>query len=81
MSASERTEFLVWYEGQKVEAFDKKRLLDSYSQDSVNVLREACRVLRRGFLQIRNIDAFLESVTIVRLLIRGNVNGSSNLTR
>ena len=28
------------------------------------MLREACRVLRRGFLQIGNIDVFLESVTL-----------------
>ena len=37
---------------------------DSYCQDDVNVLREACRVLRRYFLQIGNIDVFLKSVII-----------------
>ena len=53
-----------WYEGQKVESFDNRRVLESYCQDDVNVLREACRVLKQEFLQIANIDVFLESVTI-----------------
>jgi len=62
--ASERNEFLSWYEGQKDEEFDNKRFLEAYYQDDVRVLREACRVLRREFIQIGNIDVFLESVTI-----------------
>ena len=64
MIASERNEFLAFYEGQNVEVFDKRRVLESYSQDNVNVFREAYRVLRRQFLQIVNIDVFLESVTL-----------------
>ena len=64
MCASERSEFLAWYECQKFEVFDNRGVLESYCQDDVNVLREACRVLRREFLQIVNIDVFLESVTI-----------------
>ena len=43
MSASERSEFLAWYEGQKVEVFDNRRVLESYCQDDVNMLREACQ--------------------------------------
>jgi len=34
-------------------------------QDDVTVLRRACLVLRRQFKQIGNIEAFLESITIV----------------
>ena len=64
MRASERSEFLAWYEGKKVEVFDNRRFLESYCQDDVNVLRESCQVLRREFLQIGNIDVFLESVSI-----------------
>ena len=64
MSASERNEFLAWYEGQKVEVFDNRRVLESYCQDNVNVLREACRVSRQEFIQIGNIGVFLQSVTI-----------------
>jgi hypothetical protein len=30
MGVVERTEFLVWYEGQKSELFDKKRVLEAY---------------------------------------------------
>jgi hypothetical protein len=63
MGASERSEFLAWYEGQKVDVFDKRRVLEFYCQDDVKVLREACRVLRHEFLQIGNIDVFLEPVT------------------
>ena len=43
--------------------FDNKRVLEAYFQDDVCMLREACRVLRREFIQIGNIDVFLESVT------------------
>ena len=38
--------------------------LQAYCQDDVTVLRQACRVFRREFLQIGNIEVFLESVTI-----------------
>jgi len=64
MSASERNEFITWYESQKGEVFDNRRVLESYCHDNVSVLREACRVLRREFIQIGNIGVFLESVTI-----------------
>ena len=36
----------------------------------MNVLREACRVLRRELLQIGNIYVFLESVTIASACIK-----------
>jgi len=64
MSVSEKNEFFAWFEGQKDVVFDNKRVLEAYCQDDVSVLREACRVLRREFIQIANIDVFLESVTI-----------------
>ena len=51
MIASERNEFLAWYKGQKGEVFDNRRVLEAYCQDDVSVLREACRVLRREFIQ------------------------------
>ena len=64
MSVSKRNEFLACYEGQKNEVFDNRRELETYYQDDVGVLRDTCRVLRREFIQIGNIDGFLESVTI-----------------
>ena len=64
LSASERNEFLAWYEGQNIEVFYKRRVLESYCQDDVNVLREACRVLRQEFLHVGNIDVFRESAII-----------------
>ena len=35
MSASERNEFVAFYEGQKDEVFYNKRVLESYCQDDV----------------------------------------------
>ena len=74
MSASETNEFIAWYEGQKVEVFDNRRVLESYCQDDVSVLWEECRVLSREFIEIGNIDLFLESVIIAsacnKLIIR-----------
>ena len=35
-----------------------------YFEDDVTVLKQACRVLRREFMQIGNIDIFLESIMI-----------------
>ena len=64
MSGGERKDFLVWYERQKSESFDNRRVLGSYSQDDVTVLRQTCRVFRREFLQIGNIEVFFESLTI-----------------
>jgi hypothetical protein len=46
MSAGERTEFLASYEEQKSEVFDNRRVLESYCQDDVTVLRQACRVFK-----------------------------------
>jgi len=65
MSASETNEFLAWYKGRKDGVFDNKIVLEAYCQDFVSVSREACRVLRREFIQIGNIEEFLESVIIV----------------
>jgi len=64
MSTIEWNEFFAWYEGQKFQVFDNRGVLESYCQDDVNVLREACRVLRQEFIQIGNIFGFIESVTI-----------------
>ena len=65
MSESERKEFLAWYEGQKAKVFDNRRVLETYSQDDVTVLRQACRVFRREFIQIGNIEVFMEAITVV----------------
>jgi len=64
MSASEREDFLAWYEVQRDQLFDNRRVLASFCQDDVSVLREACRILRREFLQIGKINVFLESIPI-----------------
>ena len=60
----ERNEFLVWYESQRSETFDNRHVLESYFQDDVTVLRQACRVFRREFIQIGHNDVFVESITI-----------------
>ena len=63
MSAKERAEFLAWYEGQRTEVFDNRSVLEAYCQD-VTVLRQACTVFRREFMEIGNVYVFTESVTI-----------------
>jgi hypothetical protein len=64
MSHSGREEFLAWYEGQKCTTFNIKQVLESYCQDDVTVLRQACQIFRRNFLEIGNIEVFLETLTI-----------------
>jgi hypothetical protein len=62
--SSERREFLDWYEGQMSEVFDNRRVLVSYCQVDVTVLRQVCQIFRREFIQIGNIDVFLEAIAI-----------------
>jgi len=64
MGEEERREFLAWYESHNSELFDNRRVLEQYCEDDVTVLRQACRVLRREFMQNGNIDVFIESITI-----------------
>jgi hypothetical protein len=64
MSDSERRQFLEWYDGQKSEVFDNRSVLESYCQDDVTDLRQACQVFSREFIQIGNIHVFLEAITI-----------------
>ena len=59
-----REQFLEWYDSQRPVLFDSKRVLDVYFQDDVTVLRQACQVFRREFLQVGNIEVFQEAVTI-----------------
>jgi hypothetical protein len=50
MSESERNEFLEWYKIQKGKQFNNKRVLETYCQDDVTVLRQACMLFRREFM-------------------------------
>jgi hypothetical protein len=52
MSVSERREFKAWYDKQKDMVFDNTRVLEKYSQDDVTVLRQACEIFRRDFIEI-----------------------------
>jgi len=64
MWEGERREFMAWYNEQKVKVFDNRHMLEQYCQDDVTVLRQACRVFRREFLEIGNIEVFLAALTI-----------------
>jgi len=44
---------------QKDKVFDKRHVLEQYCQDDVSVLRQACLLFRRDFLEVGNIDIFL----------------------
>jgi len=70
MGEAERREFMAWYDEQKVKFFDNRHVLEQYCQDYVTVLRQACRVFRREFLEIRNIEVFLEALTIASACIK-----------
>ena len=64
MGESERIEFLAWYDRQKDNVFDNRHVFEQYCQDEVTVLRQACQMFRRDFIEIGNVDIFLESCTI-----------------
>jgi len=64
MSEEERKGFLLWYENEKFELFDNRCVFETNSQDDVTVLRQACGVFSRDFMQIGNIEMFLEAITI-----------------
>jgi len=55
MGEEKRKDFLGWYERQRSETFENKLVLESYCQDDVTVLRHACRIFRREFMQIGHI--------------------------
>jgi len=67
MSESERIDFLAWYKIQKKKfaMFDNRRVEETYCQIDVTVLRQVCRLFRREFIQIGNIDVFLEAIKTV----------------
>jgi hypothetical protein len=69
MGVEEREEFLAWYETRKSRPFHNKHVLESYCQDDVTVLRQACLIFHRQILQIGNIEVFLESLTIAKRAI------------
>jgi hypothetical protein len=64
MSEGERKEFMSWDNEQKDKVFECRSVFEVYCQDDVTVLRQACRIFRCYFMEIGNIDVFLESVTI-----------------
>ena len=55
MSQSERREFMMWYERQKNKVFDNRRILEQYYKDEVTVLRQACQIFSRDFIEIGSI--------------------------
>jgi hypothetical protein len=70
MSIGEREQFLAWYEDQNSKISDNRRGSESYSQDEVTVLRQACQVFIGKFMLVGNIQVFQESVTIASHAIR-----------
>jgi len=64
MIGGETDEFLAWYEKHKSQIFNIEQVLEAYCQDDITVLRPACRVFRREFLKIGNIEVFIEYQTI-----------------
>jgi len=50
--------------------FDNRRVLEQYCQDDVTVLRQAYQLFRRDFMDVRNLDTFLESCTIASACVK-----------
>jgi len=44
--------------------FDSRRVFEAYCQDDVSVLRQACQIFRREFIQIGITDVSLEAITV-----------------
>ena len=44
--------------------FDNRRVIEKYCQEEVTLLKQAYGFFRREFMQIENLDVFIESVTI-----------------
>ena len=42
--------------------FDNRRVLVQYCQDEVTVLRQACQIFRLVFMEIGNINVFIEAL-------------------
>jgi len=64
----------------KDEVFDNRHMLRRCCQEEVTVLREACRTFRRHFLQIGNVEVFLQSMNIASACNKTFRNISSNPT-
>ena len=47
---------------QRSVLLDNRPVLEAYCQDDVTVLRQACEMFRREFLQVGNIEVFQEAV-------------------
>jgi len=58
MNESERREIMAWYDMQKDKVFDIRHVLLQYCQDDGTVLRQACQMFRRDFMQVGNVDVF-----------------------
>ena len=54
---------MAWYDKEKDRVFDNRRALEVYCQDDVTVLGEAGTIFRREFIEIGNIEVFLEVYT------------------
>ena len=50
MGISERRESMTWYDDQKNKVFKNKLVLEKYCQDDVTVLRQACQIFIREFI-------------------------------
>lgn len=64
MKDGERKVFMEWYEQQRGKQFDFQKELKEYCESDVEVLRRCCLKFRQLFIDIGQIDPFVESITI-----------------
>ena len=64
MNESERKDFVASYDTQKDIVFNNSHVLKEYCKVDFTVLRQACQIFRRDFMELGKGDVFLESCTI-----------------
>lgn len=64
MTTDQRHTFLAWYEKQQGKVFDFQKELREYCESDVEILKQSCLKFRKLFMEIGQIDPFVEAVTI-----------------
>lgn len=65
MSEEKRKHFMTWYSEIAVkQTFDLQKELLMYCENDVEILRKACLVFRKDFIEENDIDPFLEALSI-----------------
>jgi hypothetical protein len=70
MSVVERDQFLAWHRKCQGEIFHNKEKLLAYCMVDVKILRQACCIFRKLFLDLVKMDPFRDAITISSICSR-----------